>query len=99
MFNVVSILTLLKSVTPALIIIAHAFRYGMSKHSGVSWKSQSAKHHVGKATTAIGDWVANPKAYSLLADAGLRLLFALCLSAKITKYVPKEQSVAKESAE
>ncbi len=88
-----NILTLIRSLMPAFVILAEAFRYGMARHGGETWKDKSAAHHANKALSALSEWLGSPRQYSLLADAALRLLFALCLSATERVYRPKEKPV------
>lgn len=99
--NWVTVLALFRTLAPAFFIVAEAFKYGMKKHGGETWKDTSASEHVNKAIEKIGTWLTERRA-SLLADAGLRLLFALCLvvgSTSKAKYVPKEKATEEEIKE
>lgn len=93
--NLLQILALLRSLLPAIQIVAEAFRFGMEKHGADTWKETDPRVHVQKAFNAIANWSGSNR-YSSLADAALRLLFALCLSAASKKYEPKS-SEPKES--
>lgn len=90
MFKLAVILPLLRSLAPALLVLAHAFRYGMQKHGDGTWKNRTAEFHVGKAMSSIGQWFESPMSYYHLANAGLRLMFALTLVG-IKEYEPKEK--------
>lgn len=72
-----NLLALTKSLLPALLIVADVFRYGIKKYGSDTWKNDSAQYHVEQAMAKLGEWVTSPTQYTLLADAGLRLLFAL----------------------
>jgi len=98
LFNVLTLLPLIKTLLPALLVISEAFRYGISKHGSDTWKNRTAEFHAAKATERLTVWVSSPMQYSLLADAGLRLLFALCLVTGKT-YVPKEPTVVETKPE
>jgi hypothetical protein len=88
--NIIQILTLLRSLLPAIQVVAEAFRFGMEKHGPDTWKDTDPNQHVQKAFNAIANWTSTNR-YSALADAALRLLFALCLSAASKKYEPKSK--------
>jgi hypothetical protein len=88
--NIMQIVALIRSILPAMQIVAEAFRFGVDKHGSDSWKNLSASEHVQKAMEAISQSSTSTRRCSLLADAALRLLFALCLSIGTTKkYEPK----------
>jgi len=90
MFNFLALIPLLKSAAPGLLLLAEAFRYGVRLRGGETWKGKSARYHVDKATHCLTLYFDDMTRYSLLADACLRLLFALCLSGT-RKYVPKDK--------
>ncbi len=97
--NWVAVLTLVRSLSPAFFVLAEAFQYGMKKHGGESWKDKLPSDHVNKAIEKIGTWLTERRS-SLLADAGLRLMFALCLCVgSKSKYVPKEKATEDENKE
>lgn len=99
--NWMAIIALVRSLFPAFLVVAEAFKWGMQKHGGDTWKGTSPHEHVSKAIEKIGAWMTERRA-SLLADAGLRLLFALCLvigSPSRAKYVPKEKATESEVEE
>jgi hypothetical protein len=99
MINLVALVPLLKSCYPALLLVASAFRHGVKKNGSETWKSQSATYHVSKASSAIAQWIGDPSRHSLLADAGLRLLFAISIVATSTVYEPKVKEVETKPAE
>jgi hypothetical protein len=96
--NIFQILALLRSLLPAIQVVAEAFRFGVEKHGADTWKSTDPNDHVMKAFNAISQWSSSNR-YSALADAALRLLFALCLTAASQKYVPKVKPEVEEKVE
>lgn len=92
MFNIVTILPVIRAAMPALVIVAGAFKYGLQRHGGETWKDKSPMHHAMKAKISLSEWLVEPSKYSRLADAALRLLFALCLVATEPSYVPKAEA-------
>jgi hypothetical protein len=88
--NLMQIIALFRALLPAMQILAEAFRFGVDKHGPDTWKNLNAAEHVQKAVEAVSQSNTSPRRCSLLADAALRLLFALCLSLGPAKnYVPK----------
>ncbi len=86
--NWLCVLTFLKSVAPAIYVLADAFRYGVNKHGDGTWRDQSPGQHVNKAIERIQAWTTD-RQYSTLADAGLRIVFALSQVATGKTYKPK----------
>jgi hypothetical protein len=98
--NFFQILTLIRSLGPAIYVVADAFQYGMQKHGSDGWKMRSPGWHLHKATMSINEWFLDRTKYSLLADAGLRVLFALAQCATSKKYCKhREPETASESTE
>lgn len=87
--NFIAIVNLIRSLGPAVFVVADAFRYGMQKHGGETWKSVSVETHLQRAGEEVFAWFANRTNYSLLASASLRILFALAKCATSKKYIPK----------
>ncbi len=93
--KLVAAVALFRSLLPAIYVVADAFRYGMAKNGDGTWKSVSAQAHASIALDKLVEWFTTRR-FSLLADSVLRLLFALCLTAKSSKYIPKQPAVEPE---
>jgi len=92
--NIMQIIALIRSLLPAMQIVAEAFRFGVQKHGPDTWKNLSAAEHVHKAGESVSQSMSATGAQrcSALADAALRLLFAVCLTIGNSRYVPKDQA-------
>lgn len=75
-----SILSLISKIYPAAIVVSQAFAYGASKYGNGTWKNDNVGTHLIKAIDDINAWRGGSKDKALLADAGLRVLFAICLA-------------------
>lgn len=93
-----AILVIIRACLPAMYVLADAFRFGVNKHGDGTWKDISPVDHVGKAMSKIGEWMVT-KNYNLLADAGLRILFALSKCATSAKYNPTSKREPKDKPE
>ena len=74
------VLSLIRKIYPAAVVVSQAYIFGVSKHGNGSWKDVSVGTHLVKAIDDINAWRGGSKDKSLLADAGLRVLFAICLA-------------------
>jgi hypothetical protein len=91
----VQVLRFVRALYPVILIVAEAYRYGMTKHGDGTWKELSANEHMDKAVNHLVAWKEGAVDKPVLIDAALRILFAASVAItenlSPTKYVKDEK--------
>ena len=78
--NILGILTLIRATGPVVAMMASAYAYGAKKYGDGTWRNSSSADHLGVALQNIVDWKNGRRDQPLLADAALRVVFAVAIA-------------------
>lgn len=94
----IQVLQLIRSVYPAMLIVAAAYRYGVEKYGDGTWQELTPTDHIEKALGNIERWrKGETKEDPVLVDACLRLMFAVSLA--ITQGIVPQKYVKEKTNE